>query len=419
MRCADSLSIRQFLHYELHEATPDHSSLTVIRKRLGSEVHEKVFKLVLKALRDHKLLRGRKLGIDASVMEANASMGSLEHRLTGEDYQKYVSGLAEEADVDPLDPAAVRNFDRKRKGPKTSNDTWQNPHDPDAKIGRTKQGTTRMIYKPEHVVDLETGAIVDADVRPGDEHDTADLTEKVLEVEARLNDVMEEDKNTERVELVAADKGYFKLEEVYLLQGVGIETAISDPQRNRRIDRLSDEDREVLEAARGLVSSDADRGCMRKRSELVERGFQHVLDSRGARRMTLRGRENIRNLYLIKAACANLSLLLRHLAGGRNPETGPSGGSGPCFCLLPGHPGCFQPRKSPVDRVRPPGLPANPFRRLDRRCPTEDRGLGSENGVVQRPAKAAGQSAPLTAADGWTHFSGLQTRVHPHGGATA
>jgi len=127
MRCADSLSIRQFLHYELHEATPDHSSLTVIRKRLGSEVHEKVFKLVLKALRDHKLLRGRKLGIDASVMEANASMGSLEHRLTGEDYQKYVSGLAEEADVDPLDPAAVRNFDRKRKGPKTSNDTWQTP----------------------------------------------------------------------------------------------------------------------------------------------------------------------------------------------------------------------------------------------------------------------------------------------------
>ena len=88
-----------------------------------------------------------------------------------------------------------------------------------------------MIYKPEHVVDLEAGAIVDADVRPGDEHDTADLTEKVLEVEARLNDVMEEDKDTERVELVAPGTGYFKLEEVYLLQGVGIDTAISGPKR--------------------------------------------------------------------------------------------------------------------------------------------------------------------------------------------
>ena len=101
------------------------------------------------------------------------------------------------------DPAAVRRFDRNRKGRKTSNDTWQNPHDPDAKIGRTKRGSTRMVYKPEHVVDLETGAIVDADIRPGNEHDTADLTEKVLEVEARVNEVMEDDKNTERVELVA------------------------------------------------------------------------------------------------------------------------------------------------------------------------------------------------------------------------
>ena len=92
-RCADSLSIRQFLHYELYEATPDHSSLTVIRKRLGPEVYEKVFALVPKALRDHKLLRDRKLGVDASVMEANASLRSLKHGLTGEDYQKYVSAL--------------------------------------------------------------------------------------------------------------------------------------------------------------------------------------------------------------------------------------------------------------------------------------------------------------------------------------
>lgn len=33
-RCADSIAIRQFLHYELTEATPDHSSLSIIRQRL-------------------------------------------------------------------------------------------------------------------------------------------------------------------------------------------------------------------------------------------------------------------------------------------------------------------------------------------------------------------------------------------------
>jgi transposase len=55
-RCGDSLSIRAFLHYELHEATPDHSSLTVIRQRLSAEVFEQVFGLVLLALKEKKLL---------------------------------------------------------------------------------------------------------------------------------------------------------------------------------------------------------------------------------------------------------------------------------------------------------------------------------------------------------------------------
>ena len=49
-RSADSLSILQFLHYELHEATPAHSTLTLIRKRLAPEVYEKLFALVLKAV---------------------------------------------------------------------------------------------------------------------------------------------------------------------------------------------------------------------------------------------------------------------------------------------------------------------------------------------------------------------------------
>lgn len=38
-RCEDSLSMRRFLRYDLTEATPDHSSLSVIRKRLPGEVY--------------------------------------------------------------------------------------------------------------------------------------------------------------------------------------------------------------------------------------------------------------------------------------------------------------------------------------------------------------------------------------------
>jgi transposase len=319
-RCADSLSIRAFLRYGLDESTPHHSSFTIIRQRLSGEIYEQVFELVLKALEEKKLLKGRRLGIDASIMEANASLASLKHRLTGEAYAEYVRKLAEAAGVDTSDEAAVRRFDRKRPGRKTSNDEWQNPHDPDAKVGRTKRGATRMIYKPEHVVDLETGAIVDADVRPGDEHDTEDLTDRLLAAEARINNALGESKDTERIEVIVADKGYFKLEEIAVLQDLGIETVVCDPQTNRRLDKLVACDLAAIDAAKAAVQSPLGRQLARDRAEKVERTFEHVLDCGGARRTTLRGRENIRKRYLIQAACANLSLLMRHLLGVGTPK---------------------------------------------------------------------------------------------------
>ena len=320
-RCADSLAIREFLHYALNEATPDHSSLTVIRQRLGAAVFEQVFGLVLKALKKHKLVKGRKLGIDASVMEANASLRSLQHRLTGEAYGEYVKKLAEAAGVDSSDPAAVRRFDRTRAGRKTSNEEWHNPHDPDARVGRTKRGNTRMIYKPEHIVDLETGAIADADVRPGDEHDTEDLTQRVLAAEQRINQALGDDPQaTERIDVLTADMGYFKLEEIWLLQQLNVETIIRDPHRGRQRDLLSEADRLALAEAERAVISESGKLLLKRRAEFVERSFEHTLDCGGARRTTLRGRENIRKRYLIQAACANLSLLMRRLTGIGTPK---------------------------------------------------------------------------------------------------
>ena len=43
-RCEDSLSVRAFLGYGLEESTPDHSSLSVIRQRLGPEIYQGVFR---------------------------------------------------------------------------------------------------------------------------------------------------------------------------------------------------------------------------------------------------------------------------------------------------------------------------------------------------------------------------------------
>jgi transposase len=310
-RCADSLAIRAFLHYGLTETPPHHSSFTVIRQRLSVEVYEQVFGLILRALKEKKLLKGRRLAIDTSVLEANASLRSLEHRLTREGYRQYVTRLAKEAGVDTTDPRAVSTFDRKRPGRTTSNTEWENPHDPDAKVGPDKKGVTRMIYKPEHVVDLETGAIVAVDLKPGDEADATDLTERVRDAEEGLNAALGEPPGTARVEMVTGDMGYCDLAELGQLQAAGIRTAIADPVRKRRLEKLSDEDRQALRRAKRTRESPSGRASMRRRGEFCERSFAHVLDHGGARRTTLRGRENILKRYFVQAMCLNLSILLR------------------------------------------------------------------------------------------------------------
>lgn len=314
-RCADSLGIRTFLHYALDQATPDHSTLSVMRQRLDGAVYDAVFAVLLRALKKQRLLRGKRLAIDASVLEANASLRTLEHRLTGEAYQAYVRRLAETAGVDPNDAAAVRRFDKKRPGRTTSNDDWKHPHDPDAKIGRTKRGATRMIHKPEHLVDLDTGAILDVDVRPGDEHDTEQLAERVLTAEMRVNAALGLDEHTPQMAVLVTDKGYYHVEELATLQESGIRTVTSDPLAQRRLDRLLPAAQRAVRAAARAVRSLSGKALLRLRGQFLERSFEHVLDCGGARRTTLRGRLNIRKRYLVQAMCANLSLLLRAAGG--------------------------------------------------------------------------------------------------------
>ena len=59
---------------------------------------------------------------------------------------------------------------------------------------------------------------------------------------------------------------------------------------------------------------------MRRRGELVERSFAHVLDRGGMRRAWLRGRENVHKRYLIYVAGFNLGVLMRALYGQGTPR---------------------------------------------------------------------------------------------------
>jgi transposase len=67
-RCSDSLALREFLGMKSRQASPDHSSLTVIRKRLPVEVHEQVFAKVLAIAQERGLLKGSTVAVDSATL---------------------------------------------------------------------------------------------------------------------------------------------------------------------------------------------------------------------------------------------------------------------------------------------------------------------------------------------------------------
>jgi hypothetical protein len=254
------------------------------------------------------------------VIDANASMRNLRNRFTGEKYRDYVKRLAKEAGIDPDDEAAVSRFDRTRKGRKTSNKEWENPFDPDAKIGPTKHGETRMIYKPEHLVDMETGAILDATILPGDMSDGTDVADRMMEAEWRAAEGLDDGEMDLPIESLTADKGYHSLENLERLSDYDIIPNIPDPSENRNLGKLSTESRQIIEWSRATVASVVGKELQRARGKFIERSFAHVLDAGGMRRTTLRGLENIQKRYSIAVLGYNIALMMVTLFGAGMPK---------------------------------------------------------------------------------------------------
>lgn len=157
-RCSDSYSLRDFLRLANRDKVPDHSWLSKTRSRLPHEAHEKVFGWVLNLVAERGLVKGERIGVDGSTMEANAALRTIVRRDSGETYRAMLTRMAQESGVATPTIDDLIRLDRKRKGKTLSNADWESPTDPDAKIARMKDGTTHLAYKPEHAVDLDTGA---------------------------------------------------------------------------------------------------------------------------------------------------------------------------------------------------------------------------------------------------------------------
>ena len=198
--------------------------------------------------------------------------------------------------------------------------------DPDAKIARMKDGTTHLAYKPEHAVDLDTGAVVAAEIHPADEGDTTTLSGTLQAAAAKLAKVDRAPSTTDTAELVA-DKGYHSRAVLKELDGGVWKTRIAESQRPVVLRWHGDtEARDAVYANRNRLRSAVGKAAMRRRAEIAERSFAHNLERGGMRRTWLRGRENVHKRYLIHVAGHNLGILMRLLIGAGTPKEGATRG---------------------------------------------------------------------------------------------
>jgi transposase len=320
-RCSDSFSLRDFLRLANRDKVPDHSWLSKTRSRLPHEVHEKVFGWVLNLVAERGLVKGERIGVDGSTMEANAALRTIIRRDTGETYRQMLTRMAQESGVETPTIDDLIRLDRKRKGKKLSNEDWTSQTDPDAKIAKMKDGSTHLAYKPEHAVDLDTGVIVAAPIHPADVGDTATLGPTLEEAHKNLSAAGLAPTPENPSDLVT-DKGYHSREGLKELDGGVWKTRIAEPKPANGYLRWHGDDaaRDAVYANRARLKSGVGRDAMRRRGEMVERSFAHILDRGGMRRAWLRGRENVHKRYLIHVAGFNLGILMRALFGCGTPR---------------------------------------------------------------------------------------------------
>ena len=312
----------------LTEATPDHSSLSKIGDRLPVEVYEEVFGFVLKLVHEHGLLSGKTVGVDSTLIEANAAMKSIVRKESGEDWRAYLQRLAGAEGLELKTREELARFDKQRKkdGKKTaSNDEWESKTDADSRIMKMQDGSTHLARcfvpkdKAENAADLDTGVILAAEITPANIADSASVVDTLDVAIATVIDVTGED----RVQEAVADKGYCKLQTLSDCADHDIATTFSEPKVHgeRRWHGKPDSHKTAFDDNHVRVTSAEGKAILRRRGEVVERTFAHLCETGGSRRVTVHGMDKVKIWYQLRAASHDLGLILRLLVGTGKPRS--------------------------------------------------------------------------------------------------
>jgi transposase len=224
-----------FLDYGLDSEIPDHSVLSKARRRWGMELFEKLFVQSVKQCWDAGLVEGKKIYVDGSLVDANASCDSVRRgsrELLGALSAAYrreerkLESIGEEPTVggDP-GPSGSEDPPKNESGYSPVNNNLLCVTDPDAAVVRHGSLASRPRYKSHRAVDDECGVITAVETTSGDVSENHKLFDLIAESE----------RNTEvGVEVVVGDCQYGTVDNFRRCLELGIKPHMGDFAANAR-----------------------------------------------------------------------------------------------------------------------------------------------------------------------------------------
>lgn len=230
-----------FLGYDLDTEVPNHSVLSKARKRWGAEVFQNFFERIVLQCVEAGLVDGRKIFVDSSLVDADASNNSivdtrkLKHQLR-KTYKKLESRLEEISEVNSSSGSSIK-----------TNDRYMSTTDPDAAI--VNRGKAKLTYQVHRAVDGQSEIITATDATPGDVNE-AHLMLPLFEKHCTVTGM--------KAETVVADSKYGTIENFLACHDKGIQAHISD-LRASALKKTAK--REIFSEAHFLYNPDTDTYC--------------------------------------------------------------------------------------------------------------------------------------------------------------
>ena len=107
-----NLAYLWFLGYDLDEPTPDHSVLSKARARFGPTVYQSFFTEVVRQCERAGLIKGDRLYVDSTLVEADASLESVSSRALGTQLPDVAAHIKKLWQDNPIPPASLEELGR-------------------------------------------------------------------------------------------------------------------------------------------------------------------------------------------------------------------------------------------------------------------------------------------------------------------